>query len=96
MLSLFIIYLLGALVVFIACIITYRTGAYEHTFFLDDTTDSVDAFARTIVCIVFYPIVLVFILVSIPLFFLTLAINEIGHIIFKIPKKRNVIKEIKI
>lgn len=82
------LYLFGALVVFIACIITYRTGAYEHTFFFDDTTDSVDAFTRTIVCVVLYPIILAFILVSIPLFFLTLAINEIGHFIFKIPRKK--------
>lgn len=87
MLPLFIIYLLGALVVFILCVIIYRTDAYKEVFLFDDTTDSVDAFARTMLCMVFYPAILVFILVSIPLFFLTLAINEIGHIIFKIPKK---------
>lgn len=82
------LYLFGALIVFIACIITYRTGAYEEFFFFDSTTDSVDAFSRTIACMVFYPFIIVFILVSIPLFFLTLAINEIGHFIFKIPRKK--------
>lgn len=81
------LYLFGALVVFIACIITYRTGAYEHVFFFDDTTDSIDAFARTMVCMILYPAILAFILLSIPLFLFTLAINEIGHLIFKIPKK---------
>ena len=84
---LLIIYLLGALIVFVLCVIIYRTDAYEEIFFFDSTTDSIDAFARTMACVVFYPAILVFILVSIPLFFLTLAINEIGHIIFKIPKK---------
>lgn len=84
---LLIIYLLGVLVVFIICIITYRTGAYEHVFFFDDTTDSIDAFARTMVCMILYPAILAFILLSIPLFLFTLAINEIGHLIFKIPKK---------
>jgi len=81
------IYLFGALIVFIVCIIIYRTDAYKETFFFDSTTDSIDAFARTMACVVFYPIGLAFLLISIPLFFLTLAINEIGHIIFKMPKK---------
>jgi hypothetical protein len=87
MLPLLIIYLLGALVVFIACIIIYRTNAYEEIFFFSDTTDSLDAFARTMVCMILYPAILAFILLSIPLFLFTLAINEIGHLIFKIPKK---------
>lgn len=84
---LFKLYLFGTLIVFIVCTIIYRTDAYKELFLFDDTTDSVDAFARTMVCVVFYPAILAFILISIPLFFLTLAINEIGHIIFKIPKK---------
>lgn len=87
MLPLFIIYLLGALVVFIACIIIYRTNAYEEIFFFSDTTDSLDAFARTMACMIFYPIGLIFFLLELLLFFPILAINEIGHIIFKMPKK---------
>lgn len=82
------LYLFGALIVFIICIITYRTGAYEEIFFFDSTTDSIDAFSRTMACMVLYPFIIAFILVSIPLFFLTLAINEIGHFIFKIPRKK--------
>jgi hypothetical protein len=38
-------------------------------------------------CMILYPAILAFILLSIPLFLFTLAINEIGHLIFKIPKK---------
>lgn len=63
----------------------------KNFFFFDDTTDSIDAFVRTIACMIFYPIVLAICLLGIFSFFLTLVINEIGHIIFKIPKKRNVI-----
>lgn len=87
MLPLLIIYLLGALIVFILCIIIYRTDAYEEIFFFDSTTDSADAFVRTILCTLFYPFILAFYLLEILAFLFTLAINEIGHIIFKIPKK---------
>ena len=87
MLPLFIIYLLGALIVFILCIIIYRTNTYEEIFFFSDTTDSLDAFARTMTCMIFYPIGLIFFLLELLLFFPILAINEIGHIIFKMPKK---------
>jgi hypothetical protein len=84
---LLIIYLLGALIVFILCTIMYRTDTYKEIFFFDSTTDSADAFDRTIACTVFYPFILAFYLLEILAFLLTLVSNEIGHIIFKMPKK---------
>lgn len=84
---LLIIYLIGALVIFILCVIMYRTNAYKEIFFFDSTIDSIDAFARTMVCVVLYPIILAFCLVGIILFFFIFAINEISHFIFKMPKE---------
>ena len=84
---LLIIYLLGALIVFILCTIMYRTDTYKEIFLFDNTTDSVDAFVITILCTLFYPFILAFYLLEILAFLLTLVSNEIGHIIFKMPKK---------
>lgn len=84
---LLIIYLLGALIVFILCTVIYRTDIYKEIFLFENTTDSADAFGRTILCTLFYPCILLFCLLEILAFFLIIVANEIGHIIFKMPKK---------